>query len=408
MTNSNQAEHQQQQQQTNGAGEEKQQENGTTTAKTIKTAADILSRPRLPPKKKLSTSNKKPGKKNKNKNEQLVTATENLEEKEEETEGHPTESIDNDQLLDQLLTQTNHLTLSSSEPTTPSTPTTTKTQQQQQQQQQQQEANGNPSRSSTISRKLHGLSEDIKEVAHAVSSSINPSSPGKLASIKPKKKPHRTKEKIAKRQAAQLQAQLDAQLESSIHPVIDHRQLEAEALLRICLSLKLQIFEIIPDGHCLFSAIADQMNVLSGQTNGRSTSTTTTPTQGDEAVGGAFRYTYQTCRKLASEYMRKHPEEFIHYLPGQDDGLEAGLMSSKEYEEHCDRVRDSACWGGEPEILALSKALKFSIHVIQAFHPTIKVSEEFLEPRGNIALTISYHRKSYGLGEHYNSLRPIS
>ena len=110
-------------------------------------------------------------------------------------------------------------------------------------------------------------------------------------------------------------------------------------------------------------------------------------------------------------------------------------MSEKEYEGHCDRIRDSACWGGEPEvcfsscsspsipkdytysshgfsscwaitlqILALSKALKYPIHVVQAFHPTIKVSDEFLPLRGNMALTISYHRKSYGLGEHYNCM----
>jgi OTU domain-containing protein 6 len=142
------------------------------------------------------------------------------------------------------------------------------------------------------------------------------------------------------------------------------------------------------------------------------------------------KYTYQKCRALAADYMRAHPDEFIHYLPGQDDGLDGGLMTGAEYAAHCDRIRDSACWGGEPEvrialffflfflfvsrdadtrsqILALSKALQFPIHVVQAFHPPIKVSDEFLPRRGNIALTISYHRKSYGLGEHYNCM-PLS
>ncbi|KNZ47648.1 hypothetical protein VP01_625g8 [Puccinia sorghi] len=354
---------------TNGKAQATQDK--TTKSGSMSTAADILSRPRLPPKKKLSTSTskKKQGKKN-----TISTAKVTEVARVDEEAGEP---MDNDELLDQLLTQTtNELSLSSSEPTTPLG---------KQHEHQPVAANGNthPSRSSTISQKLHNLGEDIKEVAHAVSSSISPSSPGKLAI--PKRKPHRHKLKIANRQAAQLQAQLDAQLESSLNPVVDHRKLEAEALLRICSLLNLQIFEIIPDGHCLFSAIADQMNLIC-------------------PAGTGEKYTYQKCRQLTAEYMRAHPDEFIHYLPGQDDGLEGGLMSEKEYESHCDRIRDSACWGGEPEILALSKALKYPIHVVQAFHPTVKVSDEFLPLRGNMALTISYHRKSYGLGEHYNSL----
>ncbi|WAQ89040.1 hypothetical protein PtA15_10A463 [Puccinia triticina] len=301
-----------------------------------KTAADILSRPRLPPKKKLSASNstgKKLGKKNQQRQQGTITRVD-----EEEAGGAEGQAIDNEQLLEQLLNQT---TLSP-----PPSPLKTQTDQPS-------SNGGNPTRSNTISRKLHDLGEDIKEVAHA--------------------KPNRTKLKIAKRNAAQLQAQLDAQLESQLSPKIDPRKLENEDLLRTCSALKLQIFEIVPDGHCLFSAIADQMNILEGRGKIEE------------------RYTYDQCRKIAAEYMRGHVDEFIHYLPGQDEGLSAGLMSLKEYQEHCDRI------------LALSKALKVAIHVVQAFHPPIKVSDEFLELRDNKALTISYHRKSYGLGEHYNS-----
>ncbi|WAR59101.1 hypothetical protein PtB15_10B443 [Puccinia triticina] len=348
-----------------------------------KTAADILSRPRLPPKKKLSASNstgKKLGKKNQQRQQGTITRVD-----EEEAGGAEGQAIDNEQLLEQLLNQT---TLSP-----PPSPLKTQTDQPS-------SNGGNPTRSNTISRKLHDLGEDIKEVAHAVGSSMissasssaaaspsvstpnntstAPSSPSKLSmTASLRKKPNRTKLKIAKRNAAQLQAQLDAQLESQLSPKIDPRKLENEDLLRTCSALKLQIFEIVPDGHCLFSAIADQMNILEGRGKIEE------------------RYTYDQCRKIAAEYMRGHVDEFIHYLPGQDEGLSAGLMSLKEYQEHCDRI------------LALSKALKVAIHVVQAFHPPIKVSDEFLELRDNKALTISYHRKSYGLGEHYNSLRPI-
>ncbi|KAI9623535.1 hypothetical protein KEM48_009430 [Puccinia striiformis f. sp. tritici PST-130] len=315
---------------------------GTSKPKNNKTvaksAADILSRPRLAKKKPATNGKSKPKQGKKNNNNEAI-----------ESDTHP-EPIDNEQLLEQLLNQTNELNISSSEPTTPSSP-------------------------SLVMRPVWAARFQGNYIIS---------------------KPHRTKQKIAKRQAAQLQAQLDAQIESSLHPVIDHRKLENEALHRICLSLHLQIFEIIPDGHCLYSAISDQLNLLN--------------------LNQQEKYTYKDCRQLASEYMRSNQDEFINYLvgieeqqgDGDGDGEEGCLMTGIQYSNYCDKVRDSACWGGQPEILALSKALKFSITVVQAFHPTIKVSEEYLESRDNKSLMISYHRKSYGLGEHYNSLRPIS
>lgn len=336
-------------------------------------ATDILTRPRLPKKKKknhpLSQKSSK---------QSPITHPETRESS-RKAEDHPSTLEDSQQnlvededLIDQLLNQTNQLRVSAD---------SSKSEAHQNQKQRRS--------SHTFSKKLHDLGEDLKEVAHAVSSSIDSSSSVNL--INPKR--NRQKEKIAKRQAAQLQAQLDAQLELANNPVIDHRQLEADAITQVCKSLNLKIVEIPPDGHCLFSAIADQLNFKN-----------ITPTHSQDE-----QYTYQLCRRLASDYMRDHPDEFIHYLPGQDDGLEDGLMSKTDYEIHCDQVRDSARWGGEPEILALSKCLEYSIHIVQAFQPIMKISdEEFFELRGRDALTISYHRKSYGLGEHYNSLRSAS
>ncbi|WAR60593.1 hypothetical protein PtB15_9B532 [Puccinia triticina] len=151
-----------------------------------------------------------------------------------------------------------------------------------------------------------------------------------------RKKHNMIKLKIAKRNAAQLQAQLGAQLNSQLLPKIELRNLENEDLLRTCSALKLQIFE-------------------------------------------------------------GHVDEFIHYLPGQDEGLLVGLISLKEYQEHCNRVSGSACWGGQLEILVLWKVLKVAIHVFQVFPPSIKVSHKFLKPRDSKALTISPHHKLCGL-----------
>ena len=59
-------------------------------------------------------------------------------------------------------------------------------------------------------------------------------------------------------------------------------------------------------------------------------------------------------------------------------------------------------WGGQVELLALSSVLRRSIEVIQADGPPMVVGEHFTGPR----LLLSYHRHAYGLGEHYNSVRP--
>lgn len=52
----------------------------------------------------------------------------------------------------------------------------------------------------------------------------------------------------------------------------------------------------------------------------------------------------------------------------------------------------------------MSRAYRTPIWVVQAGSPIVKVGEDEFPEEGR-PLMISYHRKMYGLGEHYNSLR---
>ncbi|KAJ7452471.1 hypothetical protein B0H11DRAFT_2073576 [Mycena galericulata] len=167
---------------------------------------------------------------------------------------------------------------------------------------------------------------------------------------------------------------------------------------RVCDELNLQIHEITPDGHCLFSAVADQLQLLS--------------------IIPATQASYINARVAASTYIYTHPDDFLPFLPsaaGEDGAgsLDAGLMSPQEFERYCASIRDTAIWGGEPEILALSRAFNVPIHVIQGGQPPVVVHNP-TEPPTDDQVTdkrvvrISYHRRMYGLGEHYNSLRPRS
>ncbi len=65
-------------------------------------------------------------------------------------------------------------------------------------------------------------------------------------------------------------------------------------------------------------------------------------------------------------------------------------------------MESTGLWGGQPEILALSRAFSRQINVVQVGFPTLKVGEEdFGAKHGGDggAVFISYHRKMYGLGE---------
>ncbi|KAJ7172523.1 hypothetical protein C8R46DRAFT_1216336 [Mycena filopes] len=165
---------------------------------------------------------------------------------------------------------------------------------------------------------------------------------------------------------------------------------------RVCDELNLRIHEINPDGHCLFSAVADQLQLLS--------------------IIPAPQASYAATRVAAATYIHSHPDDFLPFLPsaaGEDaaGALDPGLMSTREFEQYCASIRDTAVWGGEPEILALSRAYNVPIHVIQGGRPPVVVhnpvgSSNDTQVTENRVVRISYHRRMYGLGEHYNSLRP--
>jgi OTU domain-containing protein 6 len=154
--------------------------------------------------------------------------------------------------------------------------------------------------------------------------------------------------------------------------------------------------EINPDGHCLFSAVADQLALLN-----------LLPSQAAH---------YLNTRHAAAAYMLAHPEDFAPFLPrveGEDGrgASQSGIIGPREYARYCATIRDTSAWGGEPEILALSRAYAVTIHVVQGGQPPVVVHDPSGAPRtDNLkdqrALRISYHRRMYGLGEHYNSLRP--
>jgi len=56
------------------------------------------------------------------------------------------------------------------------------------------------------------------------------------------------------------------------------------------------------------------------------------------------------------------------------------------------------------ELQAISQALDVAIEVYSADQPVVKIGED----KEGAPLRLAYHLHAYGLGEHYNSVRPIS
>ena len=103
--------------------------------------------------------------------------------------------------------------------------------------------------------------------------------------------------------------------------------------------------------------------------------------------------------------MHSHPDDFLPFLPSAEEDIpgasNSGLMSPQEFYQYCKNIQETAVWGGEPEILALSKAYKVPIHVIQNGVPRIVIHNPSNDkhPETDRVVRISYHRRMYGLGE---------
>ena len=191
--------------------------------------------------------------------------------------------------------------------------------------------------------------------------------PNRLENDEPKKG---NRQKKRKEKKAQQMRQAYEEAKDEAGQSVNYKQLEELDILKQLEGLSLKIKEIPADGHCMYSAIAHQL----GQD-----------------------YTFKEIRSLAAGYMRDHPNDFIPFMIN-DSG---DMLSSKEFEDYCEKIESSAEWGGQIELQAVSKHLNRAIHIVQMGSPILKIGEDHVQKP---PICLSYHRHAYGLGEHYNSL----
>lgn len=199
------------------------------------------------------------------------------------------------------------------------------------------------------------------------------------------KKPNRQKARLARRTEKQVAAAAQAAEEVTGLPNL--RDQELEAMRGNYTQRNLKENEIRPDGHCLYSAMADQL-LDAGVDLETNTEAASNSNEKSHAVPG-----YKILRQVAASYIARHQGDFIPFL-------------EEPLEEYIRSIRDTAEWGGHLELMALAQAYKVSINVLQGDGKVEKI--ESGEESSNKQLWLAYYRHSFGLGEHYNSLRRAS
>lgn len=173
-----------------------------------------------------------------------------------------------------------------------------------------------------------------------------------------------------------------AEIIASVADMHDPRTDENASIAAKLAPRSLTVKEIISDGHCLFRAIAHQLN--------------------DSQVS------HESLRSQAASHIRAHLPEYQPFLVSED----GEPFSDSEASRYCDdlgRGDGQIVWGGHAEIVALSDLLHRTIIVHSADGQDLVVDGMAGSGSGSggdddSALHISFHKYYFGLGNHYNSV----
>ncbi|CAI4063405.1 hypothetical protein SKDZ_08G0290 [Saccharomyces kudriavzevii ZP591] len=190
----------------------------------------------------------------------------------------------------------------------------------------------------------------------------------------PKKRRNRQKERLARRDAAIVKIKEEAAMEASKQP--DLKKIEQESIDQLCELFKLKQVDIQPDGHCLFASILDQLKLR----------------HDPEELYSDLNV--MKLRSLSCNYVQEHKDDFVPYL------LDEQTMQIQDIDEYTKEMEHTAQWGGEIEILALSRVFDCPISILMSGRPVQIYNEEGKKAE----LKLVYYKHTYSLGEHYNSL----
>ncbi|GLT95810.1 hypothetical protein SLE2022_134720 [Rubroshorea leprosula] len=83
---------------------------------------------------------------------------------------------------------------------------------------------------------------------------------------------------------------------------------------------------------------------------------------------------------------------------------------AERFENYYKEVESTAAWERQLELGALTHCLRKHIMIFSGSFPDVEMGKEYKAETGSDSLKgsimLSYHRHTFGLGEHYNSVVP--
>lgn len=213
-------------------------------------------------------------------------------------------------------------------------------------------------------------------------------------------KSNRQKARLARRAADRVRQSEIAAEEAAKQT--DHRGNEKEAMESAFKRLGLHEIDITPDGHCLYSAIAYQLDEkgLGLRPDPERINLSSATLSRINTVSFPKHDGYRAVRAVTADFINEHSEDFVPFM-------------EESLDEYTRKIKLTAEWGGQLEIQAISRAYGIEINVLQQDGDIINfepgdINEWTEEDSRRRKLWLAYYRHTYGLGEHYNALEQRS
>ena len=211
----------------------------------------------------------------------------------------------------------------------------------------------------------------------------NSSSPA--AEVSRPKKGNRQKARLARR-AAEREAQAEKAADEAANET-DHRANERKIMDGILSRMELKEIDIEPDGHCLYSAVANQL-VETGVAlkPGKDLGDVSSQSKSSMKQDG-----FRDVRAATAEFILANSDDFAPFL-------------EEPVEQYARNIKLTTEWGGQLELQAIARAYRLHINVIQGDGRIEKFEPDTGDNYVPKTIWLAYYRHSYGLGEHYNAL----
>ena len=180
------------------------------------------------------------------------------------------------------------------------------------------------------------------------------------------------------------------------------REQELKKLHALLLPRGFRIFEIPADGHCMFRAVANQLEGIRALLLAGSAGDDGAPGAGPPPEILSSSRSFMELRALVAGHMRRGADQYLPFVEedlGEGDRREA-------FDAYCTEIETTAKWGGQLELRALADAMLYPIEVYSADMPVVTLGEHAAPDARLPPIRLCYQKHAYGLGEHYNAIQP--